>query len=121
MHKILVVDDEQAVRSAILLVLQSTGNKTLGAENGKKALESAKTFQPDLIIIDLNMPIMDGFQAVRQLIADNFPGEILVLTAYNAHSVKGLKDLGIKHYLRKPINLQQIPSIVESIFDSNNP
>ncbi|HEU4881562.1 MAG TPA: response regulator [Longimicrobium sp.] len=80
---ILLADDHEDNRLALLTVLEREGYRTLGAANGQQAVEAAREHMPDLILMDLAMPVMDGRQAMQQLRAD--PGTaaipIVVLTA----------------------------------------
>jgi CheY-like chemotaxis protein len=80
---ILLADDHEDNRLALLTVLEREGYRTLGAANGQQAVEAAREHMPDLILMDLAMPVMDGRQAMQQLRADpqttGIP--IVVLTA----------------------------------------
>jgi CheY-like chemotaxis protein len=80
---ILLADDHEDNRLALLTVLAREGYHTLGAANGQQAVEVAREHMPDLILMDLAMPIMDGRQAMRQLRADERTARIpiVVLTA----------------------------------------
>lgn len=80
---ILLADDHEDNRLALLTVLEREGYRTLGAANGQQAVNAAREHMPDLILMDLAMPVMDGRQAMQQLRADpqttGIP--IVVLTA----------------------------------------
>lgn len=80
---ILLADDHEDNRLALLTVLEREGYRTLGAANGQQAVEVAREHLPDLILMDLAMPIMDGRQAMLQLRADQRTARIpiVVLTA----------------------------------------
>jgi CheY-like chemotaxis protein len=80
---ILLADDHEDNRLALLTVLEREGYRTLGAANGQQAVEVAREHMPDLILMDLAMPIMDGRQAMQQLRADERTAgiPIVVLTA----------------------------------------
>lgn len=80
---ILLADDHEDNRLALLTVLEREGYRTLGAANGQQAVEVAREHLPDLILMDLAMPIMDGRQAMQQLRADERTAgiPIVVLTA----------------------------------------
>jgi two-component system cell cycle response regulator DivK len=80
---ILLADDHEDNRLALLTVLEREGYRTLGAANGQQAVEVAREHMPDLILMDLAMPIMDGRQAMQQLRADERTSgiPIVVLTA----------------------------------------
>lgn len=80
---ILLADDHEDNRLALLTVLEREGYRTLGAANGQEAIKVAREHQPDLILMDLAMPVMDGRQAMRELRADERTAgiPIVVLTA----------------------------------------
>jgi CheY-like chemotaxis protein len=80
---ILLADDHEDNRLALLTVLEREGYRTLGAANGQEAVEVARQHQPDLILMDLAMPVMDGRQAMQHLRADERTSRIpiVVLTA----------------------------------------
>ena len=80
---ILLADDHEDNRLALLTVLEREGYRTLGAANGRQAVEVAREHLPDLILMDLAMPVMDGRAAMRELRADERTARIpiVVLTA----------------------------------------
>jgi CheY-like chemotaxis protein len=80
---ILLADDHEDNRLALLTVLEREGYRTLGAANGQQAVEAAREHMPDLILMDLAMPVMDGRQAMQQLRSDPHTAgiPIVVLTA----------------------------------------
>lgn len=65
--KILVVDDDFIIRENIKMILQRRGFKIEEADNGKEALENVKTFKPDLMLLDYEMPVMNGFEVYSHL------------------------------------------------------
>ena len=67
MAKILVVDDEDDVRNLLVMVFRDAGYAVVSAKNGKEAVEQALKEKPDLIFLDILMPVMDGFEACSQL------------------------------------------------------
>lgn len=83
MKTILVVDDIKAIRESLALKLKQEGHEILQAENGKKGLKIAFEEKPDLIICDLLMPVMDGFEMVKSLRNDGKWGKnvkVIILT-----------------------------------------
>lgn len=70
MKSILLVDDSDATRDAYALILEWAGFDTLVAGNGREACELARTHRPDLIVMDLNMPVLNGWDAARELKRD---------------------------------------------------
>ena len=104
--KILVVDDEQAVRESLRRSLTFNGYDVVLAEDGASALDQIGKEQPDLVILDVMMPRMDGLEVCRTLRSSGDDRPILVLTARDGVSdrVAGL-DAGADDYLPKPFCL----------------
>ncbi len=104
MAKILVVDDDPHIRELITLYLRREGFETIEAENGLVALEIAETTTVDLVVLDIMMPQMDGWELCRELRA-NFDMPLLMVTAKGeaAQRIKGFQ-LGTDDYLVKPFD-----------------
>ncbi|RII13895.1 Response regulator MprA [Streptomyces sp. YIM 130001] len=107
--RILIVDDEPAVREALQRSLAFEGYGTAVAEDGFEALEKFASYQPDLLILDIQMPRMDGLTAARRLRATGSTTPILMLTARDTvgDRVTGL-DAGADDYLVKPFELDEL-------------
>ena len=105
--RILVVDDTEAARRLLETLLHGEGFKTLTAENGERALELAESELPDLILLDLMMPGMDGFTVARRLKGnpETKPIPIIVVSALEDREsrMRGL-EAGAEEYLTKPID-----------------
>jgi len=102
---ILVVDDTSDTRDIYSLYLSSKGFKVPTARDGASGLEAACTHQPDVIVMDLSMPGVDGIEATRRLKADPRTSHIpvLILTAYPLHAVQGgALEAGADDFLTKP-------------------
>jgi two-component system alkaline phosphatase synthesis response regulator PhoP len=116
---ILVVDDEQDLLDIISYNLKKDGFDVIVAENGRAALELAKVHKPDLILLDIMMPELDGFQVCKILKEDDHLKKIPVmfLTARGEEEmeVKGL-DTGADDFLPKPISNKKLLSRVRAVF-----
>lgn len=114
--KLLVVDDEQAVRESLRRSLTFNGYEVLLADNGAAALELIHKEQPDLVILDVMMSILDGLEVCRKLRSGGDNRPILVLTARDGVSdrVAGL-DAGADDYLPKPFALEELLARVRSL------
>ncbi|AKE41842.1 two-component system response regulator MprA [Corynebacterium kutscheri] len=114
--KIVVVDDEQAVRESLRRSLTFNGFDVLLAENGREAIEVISSEQPDLVILDVMMPHVDGLEVCRTLRSRGDDRPILVLTARDgvADRVAGL-DAGADDYLPKPFALEELLARVRSL------
>jgi len=116
--KILLVDDEIDTLLPLKMSLEAEDYLVLGANNGFEALELAKTNIPDLILLDIMMPGMDGYEVCAQLKKDpvmrNIP--VIMLTAKDAvrEKVKGL-DIGADDYVTKPFNLNELKARIKSV------
>lgn len=114
--KIMVVDDEQAVRESLRRSLIFNGYDVVLAEDGLEAVETVGRSRPDLIILDVMMPRMDGLEVCRTLRSTGFDRPILMLTARDGVSerVSGL-DAGADDYLPKPFALEELLARVRSL------
>jgi two-component system response regulator MprA len=113
--KIMVVDDDEKIIAFLKRALQFEGYKVEAAESGEEGLKIAKTWQPDLVILDILMPLMDGWEMCRRLRMDS-DVPVLMLTAKDdvADRVRGL-DLGADDYLVKPFALEELLARIRSL------
>ena len=104
---LLVVDDEPAVRRVLSMRLQLSGYRVVCAEDGEQALELFASEQPDLVVLDVMMPKLDGFAVCRRLRAESAV-PIVFLSSLDAiaEKVAGL-DLGADDYISKPFSPQR--------------
>ena len=115
--KILVADDEQQLALAMKIRLQSRGYQVVTAGDGRQALELAEKEQPDLIILDVLMPVMDGYSCLRELNARFGRSRIptIILTARDR--MKDLFELeGIVDYVIKPFDHEDLLVRIERAF-----
>ncbi|MFD3558939.1 response regulator transcription factor [Streptomyces sp. NPDC058686] len=115
-QRILIVDDEPAVREALRRSLAFEGYGTEVAVDGADALDKAAAYQPDLVVLDIQMPRMDGLTAARRLRAGGSRTPILMLTARDTvgDRVTGL-DAGADDYLVKPFELDELFARVRAL------
>ena len=110
-RKILIVDDAQVDRSNLEKIVSDAGHQTLLAESGLQAIERAKRDKPDLILMDVNMPEMDGFAATRKLKADDATKSIPIVFVTSKNQKADLawgQMLGAKGYITKPYSKEQV-------------
>ena len=110
-RKVLIVDDIQADRANLERIVSEAGHQTLLAENGALAVERAKRDKPDLILMDVNMPEVDGFAATRMLKADAATKDIPVVFVSGKNQKADMawgQMLGAKGYITKPYSREQI-------------
>ncbi len=117
--RILVVEDDPASRWLLCTILQRLGYDCQAVENGQKGIEAAHSFAPQVILMDLMMPILDGLEATRRLKADVETREILVLAlSANATAVgeREARSAGCDDFMSKPVSLDRlVPWICEHI------
>jgi diguanylate cyclase (GGDEF)-like protein len=109
--RILIADDEKAVRQLLELVLQNQGYEVLVAQNGDQLVRMAQERVPDLVLVDLMMPQLDGYEAIRQLRNDTRTAHLpmLILTAKSTPDdvVTGF-ETGADDYITKPFNIPEL-------------
>ncbi|MEA4908912.1 MAG: response regulator [Anaerolineaceae bacterium] len=122
--KVLIVDDDVETLRLVGLMLQRQGYQIIAANNGNQALTLAQSEQPDLIVLDVMMPDMDGFQVTRQLrtITRTSRTPILMFTAKTQvdDKVTGY-DAGVDDYLTKPVHPAELVAHVKSLLARRRP
>jgi two-component system response regulator MprA len=119
---VLVVDDEPAVRDALQRALRAEGYRVSTAADGRQALERVAQDHPDLVVLDILMPVMDGLQVCRALREAGDRTPTLVLTARDSVSdrVEGL-DAGADDYLVKPFALDELLARMRALLRRSTP
>ena len=113
-YKILIADDEAEIRSLLKLYLENDGYSVVEAEDGIKALEMVTSEKPDLCVLDIMMPGMDGYQVLRKIREDNNV-PVIILSAKDADSEKILGlNLGADDYIDKPFNALEAVARINS-------
>jgi CheY-like chemotaxis protein len=116
-RKILIVDDNESNRTILVRMLKPLGFELQEASQGQEALEKAKSFQPDLILMDLIMPIMDGFEATRQI--RNVPAlenVVIIAISVRAFSEDRQKcaEAGCNEFMAKPVQLEALLQLMKA-------
>ena len=118
-HTVMVVEDSADTRNVLRVSLQEWGYGVVTAENGQQAVELARRACPNLILMDLNLPLMDGLEATQQIrecreICKDVP--ILALTAYDTYGMKDAAlEAGCNGYITKPVDFDRLNSIVSRV------
>ena len=114
--RILVAEDDRAVRESLVRALQLEGYTVAAAKNGAEALETVRQAEPDVVLLDVSMPMVDGLTVCRVLRAEHNQVPVLMLTARTEPSdrVAGL-DAGADDYLAKPYDLEELLARVRAL------
>lgn len=119
--KILLVDDEPDNIEVVAESLEFYGMTVRTAENGKIALETLQEFTPDLILLDLSMPVMDGWQTLHQL-KSNPQTSTLPVLALSAHAILGDREraleVGFNGYMTKPVDVPNLLRDLKAALES---
>lgn len=115
--RILVVDDEENTRLALTRLLAREGYDVKTAANGSEALNQIRNQPVELIITDLNMPVMNGLTFLRELNREQPASNVIMITAYGeVESYLEALNLGAFEYLNKPVKLDELKKIMRKMF-----
>ena len=116
--RVLIVDDHEALRAGVRAALETRpGIEVCGeAANGREALDKARQLRPDVVILDITMPVLDGFSAARE-INKNFPGvAILLLTMHESpNMINVAKSSGARGYVGKSEGLSTLLRAIDAV------
>jgi DNA-binding response OmpR family regulator len=117
--RILCIEDEPEMIDLIKLILNRRGFEVVGASGGKEGLKVVREIHPDLVLLDLMMPEMDGWEVYQQMKAEestrNIPVIIVTAKAQNIDKVLGLHIAKVDDYIAKPFGPQELIDSVEKI------
>lgn len=120
MSKILLVEDNEMNRDMLSRRLQRKGHEVLIALDGIQGIELAQTQQPDLILMDMSLPVMDGWQATQQLKAAPETGGIPII-ALTAHAMAGDREkcleVGCDDYDTKPVEFSRLLAKIQALLE----
>jgi len=118
MKKILIVDDEPHIMELLSTALEDEGYRIIVANNGKEAVSQVKKEKPQVMLLDIKMPDMDGVEVLRQMKKINKATSVIMMTAHGAMDtvVEAIK-LGAYDYITKPIDLNKLKSLVNGAFE----
>ena len=116
---VLVAEDSQDTRIMLKRAFELKGYRVFEAEDGQQALDKARRHRPSLIIMDLNMPVLDGLEAVknfRELESEGEPVPIIAITAYDVYGMEeAALEAGCNIYLSKPLDLEEFDRALKSL------
>ncbi len=117
MTRVVIADDQELVRSGLRLVLEARGCEVLAeAEDGRQAVEAVRRTAPDVVLMDIRMPVMDGIAATREITAGGMGARVLVLTTYDLDSyVYGALKAGAAGFLLKATPPDRLVQGIETV------
>lgn len=116
MRSIMIVDDETAMREILKLMLK--GYRILEASNGKEAVEIYRRERPDIVLMDIMMPVMSGIDAIKEIRKIDPDAKIVAITAYASSKGDKALEAGVKLILRKPFTRKEVIKVIEEITKS---
>ena len=122
-ERILVVDDDANIRALLTVLLENEGYQVLTAADGEASLPMAAAEKPDLILLDIRMPKMDGLQACDRLRANPETQKIpiIFLTAFNSHDrLEQAIEMGADDFLGKPIDALELRVRIRAMLQTRN-
>ena len=116
--KILLVDDEPSILKFLSIKLRISGYEVVVALNGQEALELVNSVKPDLMLLDVIMPVIDGFEVLERVRAvSKLP--IIVFSAWPENTQKAL-SLGASDFVAKPLDMDDLVERIETLLDSKS-
>jgi len=123
-YKILICEDNEKNRKLMKDILEYHGYEVYLAENGKESIEMAKRIKPDLILMDMQMPVLDGFEAIKKIRQDSEIKHIKII-AVTSFAMPGDKErvlqAGADSYIAKPIDTRALPEIIKKVIEGEKP
>jgi two-component system, NarL family, response regulator LiaR len=121
--RIIIVDDHRVVHQALSEMISFVNDFELIAQgsNGKEAIELCREFQPDVVLMDVVMPGLDGIEATRQIIANDPNIKILALSSFNdSDSVNSMLSNGASGYILKSASVDELEGIIRTVYEGNS-
>jgi CheY-like chemotaxis protein len=116
---VLIAEDSRDTRIMLKRAFELKGYSVIEAEDGNEALKVVNKTRPSLIVIDLNMPVVDGLETVREIRKLETPGEHIPIVAITAFDVYGMKEAaletGCNSYLSKPLDMEELDRTLKGL------
>jgi CheY-like chemotaxis protein len=113
--RVLVVEDDDSIRDLVDLVLTSAGYEILTASDGAMALQVLGTVRPDLVLLDMRMPVMDGWELARQYRAMPGPHAPIVVMTAARDAAQRAAEIDANGYLGKPFEMAELLALVRDL------
>lgn len=118
--KILIVDDQFGIRVLLQELFQKEGYQTFQAADGKKALEIVTHQNPDIVLLDIKIPGMDGIEILEQIKAKDVNCRVLIMTAYGELDlIQEALDLGAVAYIAKPFDIMELRDVINKMMSQH--
>ena len=118
MKTIMIVDDQLGIRLLLEEVFANEGFQTITAENGTEALGKAHEFNPDLVLLDMKIPGMDGIEILKKLVKENCDGKVIMITAYGElNLIEESIAWGAASYFIKPFDIFSVLDTVKQLLE----
>ena len=121
-EKVLIIDDEVDILEALVLLAEQLCYRAASADSGKAGIDKYKSWRPDVVLLDRNMPVMDGLKCAQSILEYDPEARIVLISGYDAGGPSGIdkktKAL-IKSYLTKPINIEEISQAIRKVLDKD--
>jgi CheY-like chemotaxis protein len=120
--RILIAEDFEENRVALKLILRHTGFDVIEAEDGRQAIEAVRREKPDLVLMDVTLPVVDGLQATREIRNDEefkrLP--IIIISAHDSEEVRQRSaDAGGTAYISKPIEIEELKKLISDCLNAS--
>lgn len=118
MTTVLVVEDNDMNRDLFVRLLQTRDYEVLEAENGRDAIDVTRKQRPDVVLMDLSMPVMHGWEAAS-ILKDDASTAAIPIIAVTAHATEGERDKALDHgcdeYISKPFDFDRLAELIETV------
>lgn len=122
MPRILIVDDQHSVRALLQLVFQEDGYQVATAINGRDALRQVERWRPDVVVMDVRMPVMGGLEALPRVKALVPQTAVILMSAYvDAATLPEVWRLGASDFIYKPFDLEELKAKVRALLPGEEP
>jgi CheY-like chemotaxis protein len=116
---VLIAEDSRDTRIMLKRAFELKGYSVIEAEDGNEALEAMNEHRPSLVVVDLNMPVVDGLQTIKEIRRLEAPGEHVPIVAITAFDVYGMKEAaletGCNTYLSKPLDMEELDRALKGL------
>ncbi len=113
---LLYVEDDASIREEMIEILELDFDDFHVAVNGQEGLQMYQEFNPDLVISDIQMPVMDGIRMSKEILSIDPDAKIILTTAFNEQGyLEEAKSIGVMHYVNKPVNINELFENIEAV------